>query len=201
MKSRSREIGSLSHPFEIWQAHLQQCCRGAYWIVKRSDNCWYKSRSFEISWHLTVRRLIELWNSLGRVWSDRPWWRHQMETFSALLALCAGNSTVTGEFPSQRPVTRSFDVFFDLPMNKRLSKQPRRRWFETPSASLWGHCNDTKPSPEPMLAYGQGDPKMHGNEIWICKISKSHNQMNILILNRANISTWPQRVSWNMKYA
>ena len=46
-----------------------------------------------------------------------------METFSALLALCAGNSPVTGEFPSQRPVTRSFDVFFDLCLNKRLSKQ------------------------------------------------------------------------------
>ena len=41
------------------------------------------------------------------------WWRHQMETFSALLALCA-NSPVTGELPAQRPVTRSFDVFFDL---------------------------------------------------------------------------------------
>ena len=46
-----------------------------------------------------------------------------METFSALLALCAGNSPVTGEFPSQRPVTRSFDIFFDLSLNKRLSKQ------------------------------------------------------------------------------
>ena len=53
-----------------------------------------------------------------------PWWRHEMDTFSALLALCAGNSPVTGEFPSQRPVTRSFDVFFDLRLNKRLSKQP-----------------------------------------------------------------------------
>ena len=42
------------------------------------------------------------------------WWRHQIETFSALLALCVGNSPVTGEFPSQRPVTQSFDVFFDL---------------------------------------------------------------------------------------
>ena len=42
------------------------------------------------------------------------WWRHQMETFSALLAICAGNSPVPGEFPAQRPVTRSFDVFFDL---------------------------------------------------------------------------------------
>ena len=49
------------------------------------------------------------------------WWRHQMETFAALLALCAGNLLVTGEFPAQRPVNRSFDVFFDLRLNKRFS--------------------------------------------------------------------------------
>ena len=42
-----------------------------------------------------------------------------METFSALLALCAGNSPVTGEFPTQWPVTQSFDVFFDLHVSKR----------------------------------------------------------------------------------
>ena len=36
------------------------------------------------------------------------------KTFSALLAICAGNSPVTGEFPTQRPVTRGFAVFFDL---------------------------------------------------------------------------------------
>ena len=47
----------------------------------------------------------------------------QMETFSALLAICAGNSPVPGEYPAQRPVTRSFDVFFDLRLNKPLSKQ------------------------------------------------------------------------------
>ena len=52
-----------------------------------------------------------------------PWWRHQMETISALLAICAGNSPASGEFPAQRPVTRSFDIFFDLRLNKRLSKQ------------------------------------------------------------------------------
>ena len=69
------------------------------------------------------------------------WWRHQMETFSASLALCEGNSAVTGEFPSQRPVTRSFDVFFDLRLKKWLSKHSRRRWFETLSHSLWRHCN------------------------------------------------------------
>ena len=48
------------------------------------------------------------------------WWRHQMETFSALLAICAGNSPVTSEFPAQKLVTRSFDVFFDLHPNKWL---------------------------------------------------------------------------------
>ena len=52
---------------------------------------------------------------------NKSWWRHQIETFSALLAICAGNSPVTGEFPAQRPVTRSFDVFFDLRLNKWLS--------------------------------------------------------------------------------
>ena len=66
-----------------------------------------------------------------------------METFSALLALCAGNSPITKEFPSQRPVTRSFDVLFDRRLNKRLSKQPWGWWFEMPSRSLWRHCNDT----------------------------------------------------------
>ena len=62
-----------------------------------------------------------------------------METFSALLTLCAGNSPVTGEFPAHRPVTRIFYVFFDLRLNKRLSKQPWGWWFET--WSLWRHGN------------------------------------------------------------
>ena len=64
-----------------------------------------------------------------------PWWRHQMETFSALLAICAGNLPVPGEFPAQRPVTRSFDVYFNLRLNKRLSKQSWGWWFEMPSWS------------------------------------------------------------------
>ena len=72
----------------------------------------------------------------------RSWWRHQMETFSALLAICAGNSPVPCEFSTQRPVTRSFDVYFDLRPNKRLSKQSWGWWFETLSCSLWRHRND-----------------------------------------------------------
>ena len=70
------------------------------------------------------------------------WWRHEMEAFSALLALCAGNSLVTGEFPTQRPVTRSFDIFFDLRLNKQLNKQSWGWWFETLSRSLWRQFND-----------------------------------------------------------
>ena len=73
---------------------------------------------------------------------NQSWWRHQMETFSALLAIYVGNSPVPGEFPPQRPVTRSFDVFFDLPPNKWLSKQSWGWWFETPSRPLWRHGNN-----------------------------------------------------------
>ena len=68
-----------------------------------------------------------------------------METFSALLALCAGNSLVTVVFPAQRPVTRSFDVFFDLRQNKRLRKQSWDWWFETPSRPFCRHCTDYAP--------------------------------------------------------
>ena len=70
-----------------------------------------------------------------------PWWRYEMEIFSALLAICAGNSPITGEFPTQRPVTRIFDVFFDLRLNKRFSKQSWCWWFETPSRPSWRHSN------------------------------------------------------------
>ena len=55
---------------------------------------------------------------------------------------CAENSLVTGELPSQRPMTRNFHIFFDLRRNKLLSEQLWRRWFETPLRSFWRHCND-----------------------------------------------------------
>ena len=74
---------------------------------------------------------------VSRIKIYSSWWRHQI---FALLAICAGNSAVTGEFPDERPVTRSFDVFY-LRLNKRLSKQWPGWWSETPSRSLWRHCN------------------------------------------------------------
>ena len=76
---------------------------------------------------------LELWH----IW----WWRHQVDTFPALLARCAGNSPVTGEFPPQRLLTRSLDASFDLRLNKRLCKHSICRWSETPSRSLYRHCN------------------------------------------------------------
>ena len=69
------------------------------------------------------------------------------------LAICAGNSPVTGKFPAQRPVTHSFDVFFDLRLNKRLSKQLWGWWLEKPSRPLWRHCN-VKPVLQPWVGWG-----------------------------------------------
>ena len=87
-------------------------------------------KTFRSQWHSTL--------STG---SFLSWWCHQMETFSTLLALCAGNSSFIVEFPSQRPVMRSFEVSFGLRLNQHLSKQWKRQWFEMPSLSLWHHCN------------------------------------------------------------
>ena len=72
-------------------------------------------------------------------------WQHLMMTSSNIFRvtghLCAGNSRATGEFPAQRSVTRRFEVFFDLRLNKRFSKQSWGWWFETHSRPLWRHCN------------------------------------------------------------
>ena len=76
------------------------------------------------TWYIEAEtKMFWLLNCMSWYWSELPliWWRHQIETFSALLDICAGNSPVTDEFPAQRPVTRRFDVFFDLRLNKRLS--------------------------------------------------------------------------------
>ena len=90
---------------------------------------------------LACRFCVLFWN-FALYCTMLSWWLHQIKKNSALLAFCAGNSPVAGEFPAQRPVTRIFSVFFDLRLNKRLSKQSWGWWFETPSCSLWRHCNE-----------------------------------------------------------
>ena len=109
---------------------------GIYWEVYTHDIC-----RLRLFWLLFILKthfdIIPLVDS-AKNWKV-AWWRHQLETFSALLAICAGNSSITDEFPTQRPVTRSFGVFFDLRLNKRLSKQWWGWWFEVPSRSVWRH--------------------------------------------------------------
>ena len=106
----------------------------------------------------------------------KPWWRHQMETFSALLVICAGNSPVPGEFPTQRPVTRSFDVFFDLHRNKRLGKQSWGWWFETLTRPLWRHGNAVRQCLSIRLV------RLGKNVSW-CRNSYKGSRDNYLLYN------------------
>ena len=76
-----------------------------------------------------------------------------------LLALCAGNSLVTGQFPTQRPVTQSFDVFFDLSLNKRLSKQSWGSIVLIVTSLLWNLGNLVR-------AFVKRDSMTHGLLIW-----------------------------------
>ena len=98
----------------------------------KAPHYWPSVRGTNVESVSMSQRIMKMHRGIRQV---KPWWRHQMETFSALLAICAGNSPVPGE------VTRSFDVFFDLRLNKRLSKQWWGWWFETLSCPLWRHRN------------------------------------------------------------
>ena len=86
--------------------------------------------------------------------------------FLALLAICAGNSPVPGEFPVQRPVTRRFDVF-DLRLNKRLSKQSCGWWFETLPCPSWRHFNVSTTS---RHSYLYSDNPITGKTTFIVKL-------------------------------
>ena len=118
---------------------IQHC-----WLVLLSHNCLSKPHCVNVT-------IILLLMSMRRVVADKP---HSQVSFMIMMTSSNGNifrvtGLLCGEFtshlwiPAQRPVTRSFDAFFDLCLNKQLSKQWRRRWFETPSRSLWRHCSDT----------------------------------------------------------
>ena len=124
-----------------------------------------------------------IWHHMG------SWWRHQTETFSALLALCAGNSPVTGKCPSQRPLARSLDVFFNLRLNKRLSKQLWGWWFETPSRPLWRHCNGfTFNSLFPRLSKIQGSGIYDEvvSHLDLTQSSPSNGKRNMLDIHRGS---------------
>ena len=127
-----KENIKVSRHWPLWREFT-----GDRWIPRSAEyvSIWWRHHALTVGNHKEIRKKHKpytyLFGSSVRDVTSRnlkflrnptPWWRHQMETFSALLALCAGNAPVTDEFPSQRPVTGNFDVFFDLRLNKRLSK-------------------------------------------------------------------------------
>ena len=107
-------------------------------ILTRASHHWCLASNIV----LVLIVLVREWSFRECSWLSKSWWRHQMETFSAVLANCAGNSPVPGEFPAEKPVTRSFDVCFDPRLNKRLSNKSWGWWFEMLSRPSWRHCND-----------------------------------------------------------
>ena len=99
------------------------------WCPCIKTRCLYDTRS-----HIVTENK---WVDVSGSHTHQPWWRHKMETFFAVLALCEENPTDSGVFPSQMPVMRIFGVFFDVRLSKRLIKLSRYRWFETPWCSSW----------------------------------------------------------------
>ena len=81
--------------------------------VNHCQSC-FGNISKAIIWHY-VAVIYNIWCtkiSSSRLLHEFWWWSHQMETFSLLLALCAGNSLMTCEFPSQWPVIQMFSLIF-----------------------------------------------------------------------------------------
>ena len=126
----------VSRPFYLYKGIL--LTGKPVFIFRRGRGCkiWF----IICFWHHTMLLLATVVKPHTNV-TGISWWCHQMETFSALLAICAGNSPVTGGFPAQRPMTPSFDVLSHQGLDKRLSKQWWGWWFETPSHPLWRQCN------------------------------------------------------------
>ena len=117
---------------------------------------WHQISQSGLSWGNCPQQSRESHSELG-IWLDigwnsiynrekmyirdirrKSWWRYQIKHFPHCWPFVTG---IHHSLASQRPVTQSFDVLFDLRLNKQLSKQSRRQWFEMPSPSLSHHCN------------------------------------------------------------
>ena len=91
--------------------------------------------------YLNLRLII--FKLISRIEILSTWWRHQMDTFPCYWPFVRGIQRSPVNSPHEGQWCGAFAVFFDLHLNKRLSKQSRRWWFETPSRPLWRHCNDS----------------------------------------------------------
>ena len=118
------------------------------------------------------------------------WWHHHMETFSALLAIIAGKSPVTCEFPTKRPVTRNLDVSFDLHLNKRWSKQSWGWWFETASRPLWLHCNVAVVNKEITMDWGEMSPPFSNNATATVKFQVRNKKICLILQEPKLVDTY-----------
>ena len=107
---------------------------------------------FYLNIKLHIHQLIMMTSSNGNI-------------FRVTGPLC-GEITGPGDFPTQRPVTRGFAVFFDLRLNKRLSKQPWGWWFETPAWSLWRHRNGSH-----INTTQEGAPEFISHSVFVWQFS------------------------------
>ena len=115
---------------------LDTASPGRFKSTSRWDSPYLCTGCMYMSMYMSVYMIyVSVYVCLG-VHDDVIKWKH----FCVTGHLCR-ESPVTGEFLAQRPVTRSFDVFFDMHLNKPLSKQWWGWWFETLSCPLWRHCN------------------------------------------------------------
>ena len=153
--------------FETSSCPLWRHSNGVWYVASNwlvCDVAWLDGSNIE--WRTPKATCIEYMGNLQDIWAlvtGGKFHRFKkaadclLHIFRVTGPLC-GEFTVTGEFPSQRPVMRSFDVFFDLCLNK----QSWGWWFETPSRQLWRHCNgipksyltltDNHPTP-PIASY------------------------------------------------
>ena len=136
----------VKQPWRIWVNGYNESSGNSHYNnsnTKHHKTVYKFYGTYHTMWNLSGAMCLSLLTRRGEskyaFHDDVIKWNHFLRYWS----FCAGNSPVTGEFPSQRPVSRSFDVFFDLRLDKRLCKQSRRRWFVTPSHSLWRRCNVT----------------------------------------------------------
>ena len=115
-------------------------------VLMKRNSCWGKSRYSSISlvacrYYMIMYCHIQHDNCRNKTWTRLCMMTSSNGNIFRVTGPLCGEFTGTGEFPTQRPVTRSFDVLFHLCLNKRLGKQPWGWWLETPSWSLWRQCN------------------------------------------------------------
>ena len=140
-----------SHTSPVYSGHnlqwVQCVCSGSP-LKKLSNGCLnpcqaeftlidkHKKIFLHVLWFLNTEKITDSWHPSMMTSSNG--------NILCVTDLLCGEFTghLTGEFPTQRPVTWSFDVFFDLRLNKQLSEQSWCWWFEMPLRPLWRHCND-----------------------------------------------------------